>query len=92
MFLYFCVTKTSDMENEKTIFYRWREAFADVWHKTRCEVLSKTNKTAKIRLLEYGKNGARPNTVMRVHLKSLIGLEPEPKAVDTSWKGYTYFD
>lgn len=88
----FAAIKSQFMESKKEIKYRWREAFNNVWHETRCEVLSKTDKTAKIKLLEFGKNGARPNTVMRVHLKSLIGLEQPKVEADTSWQRYTYFD
>lgn len=77
------------MEN---VYYRWREAYAPVWHKTRCEVLSDNGKTAQIKLLEFGKNGARPGTVMRVHLKSLVGYRKEVPYVEPKWHEYSYFD
>ena len=76
--------------NRMVARYRWREAFAPIWHTTRCEVLEYNNKTAKIKLLEFGKNGARPGTEMRVHLKSLVGFKPivdEPE-----WHKYAYFE
>lgn len=81
-------------EHKKTVKYRWREPYANIWHETRCEVLSHTDKTATIKLLEFGKNGMRPGTILKkVHFDSLIGFEnpnkPEP---DTGWKKYTYFD
>ena len=72
--------------------YRWRESFSDIYHRTECEVLDHNAKTAKIKLLGFGKNGARPGTVLRVHLKSLVGFRPYGNAVNDSWKGYTYFD
>lgn len=78
-------------QNEtKTVTYRWREPYENVWHETRCEVLSIGKKTANIRLLGFGKNGTKPNTVMRVHLKSLVGLKD--RQPDLSWQKYSYFD
>lgn len=71
-----------------TVKYTWREAFAPVWHASRCEVLSYTDKTAEIRLLEYGKNGTPPGTVMRVRLKSLKGFI-KPAVTPPDWHGYT---
>ena len=76
----------------KAVRYRWRESFANIWHETRCEVLSHNDKTAVIKLLEFGKNGARPGTQMRVHLKSLIGLDIPEQEPDMDWKKYTYFE
>lgn len=81
-------------EQKKQVKYRWREPYANVWHETRCEVLSFTDKTAKIKLLEFGKNGAPPGTILpKVHLDSLIGFEnPNKPGPDLSWHKYTYFD
>lgn len=80
-------------EYNKTVTYRWRESFNNVWHETRCEVISYNDKTAVIKLLGFGKDGRRPGTQMRVQLKSLVGFKPDcGKDVDDSWKGYTYFD
>lgn len=81
-------------EQKKTVKYRWREPYNNIWHETRCEVLSYTDKTAKIKLLEFGKNGAPPGTILtKVQFKSLIGFEnpnkPEP---DLSWHKHTYFE
>ena len=81
-------------EENKVVKYRWRESFANIWHETRCEVLSHNDKTAVIKLKEFGKNGRPPGSQMRVQLKSLVGFDdgkPKP-APDDSWKGYTYFD
>lgn len=63
-----------DVEGKVICKYRWREPYANIFHTSRCEVLSYNDKTAKIKLIEYGKNGARPGTEMQVHLKSLIGF------------------
>lgn len=81
------------MEN-KDVFYKWREPFRDVYHQTRCEVLDYTDKTARIRLLGFGKNQTKPYTIIRVHLKSLVGFElpkPEPEE-EPEWHRYSYFD
>lgn len=82
-------------EQKKQVKYRWREPHANVWHETLCEVLSFTNKTAKIKLLGFGKNGTPPGTILpKVHLDSLIGFEHPDKqkpAPDLSWHEYTYF-
>lgn len=75
------------------VVYRWRESFNNVWHETRCEVISHNDKTAVIKLLGFGKDGRRPGSQMRVKLTSLVGFKQEtPKEVDDKWKGYTYFD
>lgn len=82
----------NESENQ-IVKYRWRESFANVWHETRCEVLSFNDKTAVIKLLGFGKDGRRPGTQMRVQLKSLVGFDnpnkPEP---DLSWHRHTYFE
>jgi hypothetical protein len=79
---------------KQVVKYRWRESFADIWHETKCEVLSHNDKTAVIKLLEFGKNGRRPGSQMRVHLKSLVGFDDgKPKQEpNDDWKKYTYFD
>lgn len=78
----------------QVVKYRWRESFANVWHETRCEVLSHNDKTAVIKLKEFGKNGRPPGSQMRVQLKSLVGFDDGrgKPSVDDSWKEYTYFD
>lgn len=79
-------------ENNGCVKYRWREPYNNIWHETKCEVISHNGKTATIKLLEFGKNGMRPGTILkRVHLKSLIGFN-DVKEPDMSWKKYTYFD
>lgn len=81
------------MNKNKDIYYRWREPYGVNWYKTRCKVLEHNNKTAKIELLEFGKNQARPGTTMQVHLKSLIGFTlSDNKNADLGWHDYTYFD
>lgn len=79
---------------KNVVKYRWRESFANVWHETRCEVLLHNDKTAVIKLKEFGKNGRPPGSQMRVHLGSLVGFDdgkPKPTP-DDSWKKYTYFE
>lgn len=86
------IDQFNESQNQK-VKYRWREAYADIWHETRCEVLSFNDKTAQIKLLEFGKNGKRPGTIMRVHLKSLVGFDnPNKPKPDLSWQKYSYFD
>ena len=77
------------------VFYRWLDFFAKTYRETECEVLSDTGRTAKIRLKGFGRNGMPPGTVMRCHLKSLVGYPPPaPPAPDNSpdWQKYTYFE
>ena len=77
----------------KVVKYRWRESYANIWHETRCEVLEYNDKTAKIKLLEFGKNQRRPGSIMRVHLGSLVGFElPKPVDEEPEWHKYTYFN
>lgn len=70
--------------------YRWRESYAPIWHTTRCEVLEHNGRTAKIRLMGFGKDGRRPGTEMRVQLKSLVGFRTEQPTPE--WHIYSYFD
>lgn len=82
-------------DQKPAIKYRWREPYENIWHETRCEVLSHTDKTATIKLLEFGKNGMRPGTILKkVHLKSLIGFDDgkQKQEPDMSWKKHSYFD
>ena len=74
------------------VYYRWRESFSNIWHKTKCEVLEHNNKTAKIKLLEFGKNQRPAGSVMRVHLKSLVGFPSVEPSPDLGWQKYTYFE
>lgn len=74
-------------ENKVIVKYRWLDYFNNTWHETRCEIINKTNKTAQIKLLDFGPKGSRPGRIMRVHLNSLVGLqEHEP---DLSWRKIT---
>ena len=86
------IMRLDEFNENKIVKYRWREPYANVWHTTKCEVLSHNDKTAVIKLLEFGKCGARPGTQLRVHLKSLIGFSKNKPELDDSWKNYTYFD
>lgn len=77
--------------NKQVVKYRWLDYFNNRWYETKCEVVSHTDKTAQIKLLEFGPKGSRPGRVMRVHLNSLIGFDdgkqkPEP---NLSWRKYT---
>ena len=74
-------------ENKVIVKYRWLDYFNNTWYETRCEIINKTNKTAQIKLLDFGPKGSRPGRIMRVHLNSLVGLqEHEP---DLSWRKIT---
>ena len=84
--------ESNNNNNDDVVIYRWRESFENRWHTTKCIVLSYGNKTAKIKLLEFGKNNTPPGTQMTVHRKSLIGFEHEKRNIDDSWKKYTYFN
>ena len=77
--------------NKQVVYYHWLDYFKNTWYDTKCEVISHTDKTAVIKLLEPGKNGARPGTQIRVHLNSLKGFNNnKPKREpDTSWRKYT---
>ena len=76
-------------ENKQIVKYRWLDYFNNKWYETRCEVISQTDKTAKIKLLEFGPKGSRPGRIMRVHLDSLIGLERKKSEPDLSWRKAT---
>lgn len=76
-------------EKKQIVKYRWLDYFNEKWYETKCEVISQTDKTAKIKLLEFGPKGSRPGRIMRVHLKSLIGLEIKKSEPDLSWRKAT---
>lgn len=66
--------------------------FLDWWTKQMlsvpCKIISRTAKTAVIKLLTFGPRGRKPGDTMRVNIKSLESeaLQPEP---DTSWHAWT---
>ena len=78
-------------DNRVIIKYRWLDYFKNQWYETKCEVISHTDKSAQIKLLEFGPRGSRPGRVMRVHLKSLVGFNDgkQKSKPDTSWRRYT---
>lgn len=76
-------------ENKQIVKYRWLDYFNSKWYETRCEVISQTDKTAQIKLLEFGPKGSRPGRIMRVHLDSLIGLDRKKSEPDLSWRKAT---
>lgn len=78
-------------DNRVIIKYRWLDYFKNQWYETKCEVISHTDKSAQIKLLEFGPRGSRPGRVMRVHLKSLVGFNDgkQKSEPDTSWRRYT---
>ena len=76
-------------DNRVIIKYRWLYWFNKKWYETKCEIISQTDKTAKIKLLEFGPRGSRPGRIMRVQLGSLIGLERKKSEPDLSWKRAT---
>lgn len=85
--------KINEISNQQTdAYYRWRESYNDIYHKTKCKVLSSNEKTTMIELLEFEKDGKRPGTKMRVYLKSLIGFKKDDTNLNLSWKNHTYFD
>ena len=78
-------------DNRVIIKYRWLDYFKNQWYETKCEVISHTDKSAQIKLLEFGPRGSRPGRIMRVHLKSLVGFNDgkQKSKPDTSWRRYT---
>jgi len=79
-------------ENKQIVQYHWLDYFNDRWYDTKCEIISHTDKTAKVKLLSFGPRGSRPGTILtRVHLDSLIGFDDgKPKREpDLSWRDYT---
>ena len=73
-------------------YYRWYNPFNNTWYETKCEVLEMGEKTAKIKLKGWVRNDKRPDTIMRVHIKSLTRLPKETEQPDLSWQKWSYFD
>lgn len=72
-----------------TVRYRFLDFYANTWRTCRCYVMSHTDKTAIIKLVEFGPRGKTPGTIMRVSLKSLVGFETNRTEPDLSWHDYT---
>lgn len=69
--------------------YRYTDYWTKQRHSCCCELLSRTNTTATIRLKEYGPKGRPPGSVMRVKLAS-VGIRKEPPIrMDLDWHDYT---
>lgn len=69
------------LENENKIiaYYEWLNFYDKKCYRTKCEVLSYTKKTAKIKLLGFGPYNSPPGTIMpRVRLDKLHGFNPYP--------------
>lgn len=79
------------------VHYRWFDYFSKRYRLTRCEVVESNGRTALIRILEFGRNGAPPGTTLRVHTKSLVGYSPAPPPPPSTppgsdWRDYCYFE
>lgn len=69
--------------------YTYLDFFNGEIRHAKCEVISKTRKTALIRLTEFGPKGRPPGSEMRVRLSSL-GIVPDPpEGFDPDWRTYT---
>lgn len=71
--------------------YKWMDYWTKQRHQCRCELLSRTNTTATIKLIEYGPNNRPPGSVMRVKLAS-VGIRKEVPVkmnLNLDWHEYT---
>ena len=85
------ITESDENPNEIAT-YRWFDFYKNTWVRTKCRIISKTNKTAKIKLIDFGPKGAGPGTILqRVHLSSLSGFDKktQQKEPDLSWRKST---
>lgn len=71
----------------ETSVYYYLDWYTKQRRAARCEIISRTEKTALIRLMEFGPKNAPPNTKIRVRLSSLV-LPKEPLQ-DLGWHEYT---
>ena len=69
--------------------YKWTDYFTRQRHSCRCELLSRTQTTATIKLLGYGPRGRVPGSVMRVKLESVGIRRIKPVQMDLDWHNYT---
>lgn len=82
------------LENENRIiaYYEWFNFYEKKGYRTKCEVLSYTKKTAKIKLLGFGPNNTPPGTIMpRVSLDKLHGFNPYPSERRDWMTGYDHY-
>lgn len=73
----------------QTVQYRYLDFYSNTWRICRCYVVSHTDKTAVIKLVEFGPRGRTPGSTMRVMIKSLIGFKQMSTEPDLSWHKYT---
>lgn len=75
----------------KTV-YHFFDFWNKVWRTCKVEILSETEKTAKIKLLEFGPNNNPPGTILpKVQKKSLDAYkEIFVAAPQRSWGAYNY--
>jgi hypothetical protein len=75
----------------KTV-YHFFDYWNKVWKSCKVEILSETEKTAEVKLLEFGPNNAAPGTVLKkVHKKSLDAFkEIFVAAPQRGWGAYNY--
>lgn len=69
--------------------YKWTDYFTRQRLSCRCELLSRTQTTATIKLLGHGPRGRVPGSVMRVKLESVGIKRINPVQMDLDWHTYT---
>lgn len=69
--------------------YKWTDYFTRQRLSCHCELLSRTQTTATIKLLGYGPRGRVPGSVMRVKLESVGIKRIKPVQMDLDWHIYT---
>lgn len=76
------------METVYNYFDFWRK----IWRTCKVVIISETEKTAEVKLLEFGPNNAAPGTILKkVHKKSLDAYkEVFIAAPQKSWGAYNY--
>jgi len=66
--------------NGRKMIYRFWKHFQKKWDESKCELISYTDKTARIRLLGFGPHNEKPGTILqKVSLNSLRPVDSEDK-------------
>lgn len=78
----------------KTV-YHFLDFWKKEWRSCKVEILSQTEKTCSVKLLEFGPNNASPGTILkRVHKTSLDAFkavkEYSPIKPSKNWGTYNY--
>lgn len=73
--------------------YNYFDFWSKIWRTCKVKIISETEKTAEVKLLEFGPNNAAPGTILKkVHKTSLDAFKQTiaPTPSTRQWGAYNY--